>query len=124
ALTTTSHGKKVAKLSLGVKEYNPSGEDATMWINVELWNGLSERAMQVITKGREIVVAGRLVVQHYTKQFGDAELTMTKAFIRASNFHLCGPKPQSPEVASASTPIDAPVADESHDLADSSSSDS
>lgn len=93
-VATTPTGKNVVTVGLAVKEYSPDGEDATMWIDIEFWNGLGDRASKVLTKGREIVVTGRLVIKKTDKY--------TKAFVRVSNFHLCGPKPDALKSAAVS----------------------
>lgn len=91
-------GNKVVKFSVAVKEYSSnSDEEKTMWFDVDAWNGLGERVLKTITKGREVVLNGRLAMSTYTKEIDGTPVQVTKPIIKLSSFHLCGPKPQSYE---------------------------
>ncbi|CAN5190689.1 hypothetical protein BH11CYA1_BH11CYA1_47900 [soil metagenome] len=84
----------VVKFSVAVKEFSSNtDEEKTMWIDVDAWNGLGERVMSTITKGREVALTGRLVINHYTREVGGQTVPMTKAVINLTSFHLCGKKP-------------------------------
>ncbi|MFN8552531.1 MAG: single-stranded DNA-binding protein [Candidatus Obscuribacterales bacterium] len=48
----------------------------TMWVNVDAWNGLGDRVLQTITKGREVVVNGRPAMSTYSKN-SDGTLNKT-----------------------------------------------
>ena len=86
-------GNKVVRFSLAVKEYsNGKEEPQTMWIDVQAWNGLGERAAAHITKGRELAVQGRLAIEEYNDRDGNK---VRKPVINMTGFHLCGPKPVS-----------------------------
>ncbi len=61
------------------------------------WNGLGERALKTITKGREVVIQGRLAISTYTKEVNGQKVQMTKPVIKLTSFHLCGKKPSSDE---------------------------
>jgi single-strand DNA-binding protein len=99
-------GNKVAKFSLGVKEFSNKDEESTMWIDVDAWNGLGERVMQYITKGREVVLTGRLVINHYNKEVDGVKVEVQKPVLNLSSFHLCGPKPQAEEASAEETATD------------------
>ncbi|MGH9552141.1 MAG: single-stranded DNA-binding protein [Terriglobales bacterium] len=89
-------GNKVVKFSVAVKEFSSnSDEDKTMWIDVDAWNGLGERVLSTITKGREVVVTGRLALSQYNKEINGVTVKMTKPVIKLTSFHLCGKKPDS-----------------------------
>lgn len=89
-------GNKVVKFSVAVKEFtNKDEEDKTMWIDVDAWNGLGERALKTITKGREVVIQGRLAISIYSKEVNGTQVKMTKPVIKLTSFHLCGKKPTS-----------------------------
>ena len=89
-------GNKLVKFSLAVKEFssNPD-EEKTLWIDVNAWNGVGELALANITKGREVVVNGRLALSTYTKEEDGIKKQITKPVIKLSGFHLCGRKPIS-----------------------------
>ena len=96
AKTFSDTGNKVVRFSLAVREYSSnSDEQKTMWVDVVAWNGLGDRVLSTITKGREVVVNGRLSISTYSKSVQDEEVTISKPVIKLSGFHLCGPKPTS-----------------------------
>ena len=90
-------GKKVTKFSVAVREYTSSEEQPqTMWLDVQAWNGLGEKVAAHVTKGREIVVQGRLALDQYKDKDGH---DVTKPVINLNGFHLCGKKPTGSESA-------------------------
>jgi len=95
-VTFEDTGNRVVKFSVGVKEFSPNrDEPETMWIDVDAWNGLGDRVLKTVTKGREVVVNGRLALSTYTKQVDGTKMQMTKPVIKLTSFHLCGRKPVS-----------------------------
>jgi single stranded DNA-binding protein len=100
-------GNKVVKFSIAVKEFSKSEEEKTLWIDVESWNGLGERVMNLITKGREVQVIGRLALSKYSKEVNGQQVEMVKPIVKLSSFHLCGKKPQEEGEAQAPTNIKA-----------------
>lgn len=94
--TFSDTGNKVVRFSLAVREYSSNtDEQKTMWIDVVAWNGLGDRLLSTITRGREVVINGRLSINTYTKSVQGEEMTISKPVIKLSGFHLCGPKPSS-----------------------------
>ncbi len=86
-------GKKVVKFSVAVKEYQTTQEEpGPIWFDVQAWNGLGDRVISHITKGREVVIQGRLVLHQYQDKEG---LLCIKPIINLSGYHLCGPKPST-----------------------------
>lgn len=95
---------KVVKFSVAVKEYtSKSDEEKTQWFDVDAWNGLGERCLQLVTKGREVVATGRLAMNSYEKVEDGITVRVTKPIIKLTGIHVCGPKPVSDE-----TPSDKP----------------
>ncbi|MBZ0189666.1 MAG: single-stranded DNA-binding protein [Candidatus Obscuribacterales bacterium] len=91
---TFQSGRRVTQFSLGVKEFSSNGKDKTMWVQVKAWNGNGDRVHNLITKGREIVVMGRLSMESYSKQLEDGTTEkITKPVVTLSSFYLCGKKP-------------------------------
>lgn len=87
-------GNKVVKFSIAVKQYSAnSDEEKTLWLDIDAWNGLGDRVLQTITKGREVVVHGRLSVNTFSKDVNGISVQMSKPVIKLSSFHLCGKKP-------------------------------
>jgi single stranded DNA-binding protein len=89
-------GNQVVKFSLAVKEFSPNTDQVkTLWFDVDCWNGLAERVLETVTKGREVVISGRLSLNSYTKEVNGVKVPMTKPIIKLTGFHLCGPKPKT-----------------------------
>lgn len=83
--------KSLAKFGLAVKTFD---EDEVLWLDVEAWNGNSKRVMTLITKGREVVVSGRLRINKYVDKEG---IPVEKPVVVLNSFYLCGAKPKPPE---------------------------
>ncbi len=92
-------GNKVVKFSIGVREFS-NKEESTLWFDVDAWNGLGERIMQTVKKGREVMLTGRLAISVFTKEEGGVKTEIHKPVLKLSGFHLCGPKPED-DAASA-----------------------
>ncbi|MGD9683522.1 MAG: single-stranded DNA-binding protein [Candidatus Obscuribacterales bacterium] len=91
-------GNKVVKFSVAVKEFSSNtDEEKTLWIDVDAWNGLGDRVLKTITKGREVVINGRLALSSYTKEEDGVKRQITKPVIKLTSFHLCGKRPTSQE---------------------------
>jgi len=89
-------GNKVVKFSVAVKEFSSNtDEEKTLWLDVDAWNGLGDRVLKSITKGREVLVHGRLALSSYFKEEDGVKKQITKPVIKLTSFHLCGKKPQA-----------------------------
>ena len=87
-------GNKVVKFSLAVKEFSSNtDEEKTLWIDVDAWNGLGDRVLSTVTKGREIAVQGRLSRSTFTKEVDGVKVQVTKPVVNLTSYHLCGRKP-------------------------------
>lgn len=92
-------GKSVVKFSVAVKEFGTAeDEPKTLWLDVEAWNGNGERVLGAITKGREVLVAGRLMLNTYDVMKDGIKHLVTKPVIRMATFYLCGKKPLNTEL--------------------------
>ena len=65
-------GKQCVEFSLAVKEWelDENGENRTLFLDVKAFNGVSDRVLKTITKGREVVLNGRLGVESFTSAEG------------------------------------------------------
>lgn len=91
-------GNKVVKFSVGVKEYTAKGEeDKTLWIDVDAWNNLGDRVLKTLSKGREVVVNGRLAINTFPKEENGVTVQTSKPIIKLTSFHACGKKPATQE---------------------------
>jgi len=98
AISFGDTGNQVVKFSVAVKEFSANTEEnKTLWLDVDAWNGLGERVLKTITKGREVVVHGRLALSTFNKDVNGTKVEMTKPVIKLTSFHLCGRKPSSTE---------------------------
>lgn len=94
--TFADTGNKVVKFSLAVKEYSPNSDvQKTLWLDVDSWNGLADRVEKTITKGREVVIYGRLSISTFSRDVEGVTVQTSKPVIKLSSFHLCGRKPDS-----------------------------
>ncbi|MBK8225450.1 MAG: hypothetical protein IPK73_30920 [Candidatus Obscuribacter sp.] len=62
---------------------------------MDAWNGLGERVLKTITKGREVVLSAGWPLSHYNKEINGVTVQMTKPVIKLTSFHLCGKKPST-----------------------------
>ena len=76
-------------------------------MDVDAWNGLGERVAKYITKGREVVIFGRLFLSSYEKEVEGQKITLVKPIVKLTSFHLCGSKPaedgETPQVRETTT---------------------
>lgn len=108
-VTTFESGTRVARFSLAVKEFAGDNGIKTMWIDVEAWGQNADRIIEVVKKGREVAVTGRLAINTYDKQVGGQTVKMTKPVVKLLGFHACGRKQQleAEEVVMENTADDA-----------------
>lgn len=83
---------KVVKFSIAIREFS-NKEESTLWIDVDAWNGVGDRIMQTVKKGREVMLTGRLAISVFTKEVNGVKTEVHKPVLKLSSFHLCGPKP-------------------------------
>ncbi len=90
---TFDSGSQLTTFSLATSEtYTKSSGDRvtdTQWHQVVVWGKLADIAAEYLTKGREVVVSGKLVYRQYEDKQGN---TRTKAEIHASSLLLLGQK--------------------------------
>ncbi len=87
----------VAEFSVAVKDYSKKGqENDAIYFDVKAFNGSVDRVMEYITKGREIVINGRVSVENYKRKDGTQVI---KYVVILNGFHLCGSKLDKAEPA-------------------------
>jgi single stranded DNA-binding protein len=87
-------GNKVVKFPVAVKEFSANrDEDRVMFIDVDAWNGIGERVLKILRKGREVVVQGRLAISTYPKKVNGVKVEMKKPVIKLTSFHVCSGDP-------------------------------
>lgn len=73
-IKTLGSGKKMARFAVATNEVyrNAKGEKVTetQWHNLVLWGKLAEVAEKFLSKGKEVVVEGKLINRNYTDKEG------------------------------------------------------
>ncbi|MBO0323788.1 single-stranded DNA-binding protein [Muricauda sp. CAU 1633] len=74
-LITMENGSKLAKFSIATNETykNSEGEKVTdtQWHNVVAWGKLAEIAENYLTKGKEVMIEGKLMSRSYETKEGE-----------------------------------------------------
>lgn len=94
------NGKTFTKFSVATNETykNDRGETVTetQWHNLVTWNGMAKRAAKILTKGREVVIEGKLV----TRQYNDKEgIKRFATEVVVNELILVAPRPKEDELA-------------------------
>ena len=97
-LRQTPSGAKVAELRLAVSETwrDKSGQpkEVTCFVDVVVWEKLAELCQQYLAKGRSVLVEGRLQMDEWKNQQGEAR---SKLRVRADTIKFVGPAPKQDE---------------------------
>ena len=74
-LKDLDNGNKVAKVSLATNDYytNAKGDrvEETQWHNLVAWGKTADWMQQLLTKGSEVLVQGKLVHRNYESKEGE-----------------------------------------------------
>lgn len=92
-LRTTQTGKSVVSMGLAVNR--PGQDKGADFINLVAWNQMAEIAGKYLSKGREVLVEGRITTRSYEKD--GAKRTITEVVVGRLEF--CGSKPESQQEA-------------------------
>jgi len=89
----TSSGAQVAELRLAVSEtyrdrQTNQPKEVTCYVDVVVWNKLAELCQQYLTKGRAVLVEGRLTYDEWKTPQGEAR---NKLRVRADTVKFLGP---------------------------------
>lgn len=98
-LKTLQSGMRVAKLGLAVSEVwrdKATGEqkETACFVDVDVWDKLADLCGQHLSKGRAVLVEGRLRMDEWTSKEGEKR---SKLVVRAENIKFVGPAPQRVE---------------------------
>ena len=92
-LKMTPNGRPVCEFSVAVNRVSGRAEERveqTDWYRVSCWSALAERAQQMITKGRLVLVDGRFTPRTYTDREGKERYSLD---ISANDFQMLDPRP-------------------------------
>lgn len=86
-LTELENGSKVVKFSIATNESYKNSEgkkvETTDWHNCEAWGKKAELINEIIKKGNEVSVSGKLKNNEYTKN----DVTMKYTYVLIEEFH-------------------------------------
>ena len=92
-VTTLETGRVLARFNIATREdykdKNGQWHENTQWHTVNAWGKIAERAKNVLNKGQEVIVEGRLVHQSYETKAGEKRQS---TIIEATEFLLLSPK--------------------------------
>jgi len=98
-------GKSVTRLRVGI---SPSNAKTKCFIDLEVWDKLSEIASKYLTKGREFVFSGELAMDTWeNKETGKPQ---SKYFIRGNNIQFLNSGKKDDSQSSDSAPAPAAAA--------------
>lgn len=108
-LDQTKNGTATAKFSVASSE-KVNGELSTTWFRVTLFGKLATALAPMLTKGKQVLVDGRLRVSEYTDKDGNKR---TSVDVIADNVNLLGKKEDaSPEDSFAASDNSSGVEDD------------
>lgn len=87
-LNTTATGVPVCSFTVAWSERYKDNENH-LFLSVTAWRGMAEMICRNFTKGREIVVEGRLQQREWTDKEGNNRSTIE---MQAEKVHFCGTK--------------------------------
>lgn len=74
-IRTTESGKLMAKFSIATNDFYRSGSGEkvteTQWHNIIAWGKMAELAQQILSKGKEVAIEGKLMNSVYVDKSGN-----------------------------------------------------
>lgn len=93
-----SNGGSVTRFNLAVKEYISSSKtEKTVWIGCKGFGRVADSLKNSLTKGREVIIKGKLDVDKYEKDGVKHSVT----YVVVEKWYFCGPRKEG-ESSSAS----------------------
>lgn len=92
--------KTRVSFSIAVKDYDK--EKAPTYFDVQCWNGVAERAIELLSKGKEVVLVGRMQNYTYEKNVEGTKIQLKAWYVHMSGFHVPGKKSDSEKKPSES----------------------
>ncbi|HIA52084.1 MAG TPA: single-stranded DNA-binding protein [Candidatus Melainabacteria bacterium] len=93
--------KTRVSFSIAVKDYDKAKEPT--YFDVQCWNGVAERAQTLLSKGKEVVLVGRMQYYFYEKNVEGTKIQVKAWFVQMTGFHVPGAKKDSEQKSSEST---------------------
>jgi single-strand DNA-binding protein len=101
-LRTLASGKRVAQFTIATNEYIGDGRERAEFHTVVLWDRLAEIAGKYLTKGREVLVEGRLQTRSWEDGNGERRW---KTEVVAGTLELIGGRPARDVEPAAALPV-------------------
>ena len=100
---TNENGSDIANFDVAVRNPKRNGQEQDpTWFRVTVFNGLAERCVEYLTKGRQVCVTGRVELGRiYTKQNGDQAVDLV---VVGNNVEFLGPNPNREANGTAPAP--------------------
>lgn len=92
--------KTRVSFSIAVKDYDKAKEPT--YFDVQCWNGVAERAIELLSKGKEVVLMGRMQTYTYEKNVEGTKIQLKAWYVHMSAFHVPGKKSDSEKKPSES----------------------
>ncbi len=100
-LRYTSQGTAICSFSLAVNDRKKGSDgewqDNTLWVKVQLWRNQAESASQHLSKGRSVLVTGRLGIEEWKGNDGEKRFGLV---LNAEKFVGIGASDSPPKAAS------------------------
>ena len=89
-------GKSITKFSMAThqryKQKNGDWNEDVQWHNVNAWGPVGERMNNILSKGKKVIIEGRLIHQTYENKDGERK---NRTVIEANEFMLLTPNQES-----------------------------
>jgi single stranded DNA-binding protein len=92
--------KTRVSFSIAVKDYDK--EKAPTYFDVQCWNGVAERATSLLSKGKEVMLVGRMQNYTYEKNVEGTKIQLKAWYVQMTGFHVPGSKKDSEQKSSES----------------------
>ena len=88
------------KFSIAVKNY--SKKEEPFYFDIQGWNGVAERAIQLLSKGKEVHLVGRMQYFTFDKNVEGTKVPTKGWFVSLTDLHVPGKKSDSEETPQTS----------------------
>lgn len=97
---TFADNKTKVSFSIAVKNYDKEKEST--FFDIQCWNGVAERAIDMLSKGKEVVLVGRMQCNKYERNIEGTKVPWKAWYVQMTGFHVPGKKSDSEEKSSES----------------------
>ena len=95
-MVTFESGKSLTRFSMAThqkfKQKNGDWNEDVQWHNVNAWGPVGERMNNILSKGKKVIIEGRLIHQTYENKEGERK---NRTVIEANEFMLLTPNQEA-----------------------------